>query len=304
VSAVAYGSGVAAPAADEADEMDVVLPGDLDLSGPTPIGPTPSPRFVRRFASQLWPPLLVFAGLIALWYSLNLRLPAHRRFLLPTPVEVVKGGILDGEAFGQIMASTWLTTRLALTGLTIAIGLGMLLGVAMYRSNRVERAAYPYLVALQAVPILAITPLMIIAFGSGSLSKTLVCVIISFFPIPTNLLLGLKSIDKGMIDLFRMQGASWTTRLRKLALPAATPALFTGFRISAGLSVIGAIVGELFFQQGEPGLGLRLVEYRQRIEFDRMYSCLIWSSLLGIAVFMFFGWLGNRIVRSWHESAS
>jgi NitT/TauT family transport system permease protein len=285
-------------------DTDVVLPDDIDLSGPAPLVPKKAPGLGARLASQLWPPALVFVALIGTWYLLNLRLPQERRFLLPTPHEVVTGGFLDGEVFREIMSSTWLTTRLALTGLFVAILLGMLLGIAMYRSNRIERAAYPYLVALQAIPILAITPLMIIAFGSGSLSKTLVCVIIAFFPIPTNLLLGLKSIDKGMVDLFKMQGASWSTRLRKLALPAATPALFAGFRISAGLSVIGAIVGELFFQQGEPGLGMRLVEYRQRIEFDRMFTCLIWSSLLGIAVFTFFGWLGNRLVRSWHESAN
>jgi NitT/TauT family transport system permease protein len=240
---------------DLIDEME--LPDGLDISGPPPPTAARPRSLVRRMASQVWPPLTVFVGLIELWYFLNLRLPQQRRFLLPTPVEVVQGGILDGEAFREIMASTWLTTRLALTGLAIAIALGMVLGIAMYRSSRIERAAYPYLVALQAIPILAITPLMIIAFGSGSLSKTLVCVIIAFFPIPTNLLLGLKSIDHGMIDLFKMQGASWGTRLRKLALPAATPALFAGFRISAGLSVIGAIVGELFFQQGEPGLGMR-----------------------------------------------
>jgi NitT/TauT family transport system permease protein len=283
---------------------DVEMPPDIELSGTTLVATARRRHLLSRIGSQVWPPFAVFVGLIGLWYFLNLRLPQQRRFLLPTPLEVIRGGILDGEAFGEIMASTWLTTRLALTGLAVAIALGMLLGIAMYRSNRIERAAYPYLVALQAVPILAITPLMIIAFGSGSLSKTLVCVIIAFFPIPTNLLLGLKSIDQGMVDLFKLQGASWGTRLRKLALPAASPALFAGFRISAGLSVIGAIVGELFFQQGEPGLGMRLVEYRQRIEFDRMYSCLIWSSLLGITVFLFFGWLGNRIVRSWHDTAS
>jgi NitT/TauT family transport system permease protein len=264
----------------------------------------PKDSRLRRVARIVLPPLVVFVLLIGVWYLLNLRLSPQRRFLLPTPHEVVQGGILDGEAFREIMASMWLTTKLALTGLIVAIALGMSLGIAMYRSTVIERAAYPYLVALQAIPILAITPLMIIAFGSGSLSKVMVCVIIAFFPIPTNLLLGLKSIDVGSQELFTLQGASWWTSLRKLALPSATPALFAGFRIAAGLSVIGAIVGELFFQQGEPGLGMRLVEYRQRIEFDRMFSCLIWSSLLGISVFLFFGWLGNRLVRNWHESAS
>jgi NitT/TauT family transport system permease protein len=81
------------------------------------------------------------------------------------------------------------------------------------------------------------------------------------------------------------------------------PSLFAGFRISAGLSVVGAIVGELFFQKGKPGLGLRLVQYRQQIEFEKLYACLIWSSLLGIAVFVFFNWLGARVVRAWHPSA-
>ena len=277
-----------------------------EAEAPAPAGaPAPARRRPkRRIGATVLPPLVVLAALIGLWYFLGYRLPEERRFLLPYPHEVVQEGVLDGEAFSEIMASMWLTTRLALTGLVLAIALGMLLGIAMHRSNLVERAAYPYLVALQAIPILAITPLMIIAFGSGATSKTIVCVIIAFFPIPTNLLLGMKSVDRGMLDLFSLHGATWRTQLRRLSLPASMPALFTGFRISAGLAVIGAIVGELFFQQGEPGLGLRLVQYRQRLMYEQLYSCLIWSSLLGIAVFLFFGWLGHRVVRSWHESAA
>jgi NitT/TauT family transport system permease protein len=130
-----------------------------------------------------------------------------------------------------------------------------------------------------------------------------VCVIIAFFPIATNTLLGLKSVDPGMRDLFTLQDAGWFTRLRKLALPSAMPAVFAGLRISAGLAVIGAIVGEQFFQKGDPGLGQRLVQYRVRLQYPQLYSCLIWSSLLGIAVFLIFGWLSNLALRSWHESA-
>lgn len=266
------------------------------------VGRAPRRGHVRQIAGKVVPPLVTFGVLLGVWYYAALRLPEQRRFLLPTPDKVLRGGILDGEAFAEIMASMWLTTKLALTGLGVAIILGMSLGIAMYRSRILERAAFPYLVALQAIPILAITPLMTVAFGFGFLSKAIVCVIIAFFPIPTNLLLGMKSVDPGQLDLFRLHGASWGTRLRKLALPNSLPALFTGFRISAGLSVIGAIVGELFFQQGEPGLGLRLVEYRQRLMYEELYSALIWSSLLGISVFLFFGWLGNRVVGSWHGS--
>lgn len=273
-------------------------------ASPPTAQPAPSPRRLRRAAASVGPALVTLAALVGLWYFASYRLPVERQFLLPPPHKVIAEGVLDGQAFSEIMASMWLTTKLALFGLGVAIALGMLVGIAMYRSKRLERAAFPYLVALQAVPILAISPLMTIAFGYGFLAKSIVCVIIAFFPIPTNLLLGMKSVDRGLVDLFKMNGASWWTRLRKLALPNAMPNLFTGFRISAGLAVIGAIVGETFFQQGEPGLGSRLIEYRQRLRYEELYSCLLWSSLLGIAVFVFFGWLGNRVVRSWHASAA
>jgi len=262
-----------------------------------------SPSGLRRIMARVLPPLIAFGVLIGIWYFLAYRLSPNRKFLLPTPDAVVTKGFFDARAFREIMSSMLLTTELALVGLVIAIVLGLTMAVLMYQFRTLERAGYPYLVALQAIPILAITPLMTVAFGYGFWAKAIVCVIIAFFPIPTNALLGMKSVDPGMRDLFTLQHAGWFTRLRKLAFPNALPALFTGFRISAGLSVIGAIVGELFFQQGKPGLGLRLVQYRVKIEYEKLYTCLIWSSLLGIAVFLFFGWLSNRLLRSWHESA-
>jgi NitT/TauT family transport system permease protein len=270
-----------------------------------PVAATSRPRG-SRFSSTLrtiLPPVVMFGLLIGVWYAASLRLAPNRRFLLPLPHDVLTKGLLNGDAFNQMAGSAWLTTQLALVGLLVAIVLGMALGLVMYRSRLIERASYPYLVALQAMPILAIAPLMTVAFGYGFMSKSIVCVIIAFFPIPTNLLLGMKAVDSGMVDLFRLQGTGWWTRTRKLALPASMPSLFAGFRISAGLSVVGAIVVELFFQKGKPGLGLRLVQYRQQIEFEKLYACLIWSSLLGIAVFVFFNWLGARVVRAWHPSA-
>lgn len=254
--------------------------------------------------SRLWPAAAGFALLVGVWYLLTLRLAPGRRFLLPWPHDVVSGGFLDGEAFGEIMASLWLTTELALFGLFVSIVSGMAVGVAMFRFRWYERMTFPYLVALQAVPILAVAPLLQIAFGYGFFAKSVVCIIISFFPIPTNLLLGMKSVDAGMVDLFTLHGAGWITKLHKLALPSALPALFTAFRISAGLSVIGAIVGEQFFQRGDPGLGQRLTQYRTLLEYERLYACLVWSSLLGIAVFVGFGRLSNRVLRDWHESES
>ena len=115
---------------------------------------------------------------------------------------------------------------------------------------------------------------------------------ISIFPIVSNTLFGLLSVDPGQHDLFTLRGASRWTRLWKLQLPAAMPAVFTGFRIAAGLSVIGAVVGEQFFTRGgKKGVGRLLVEYASRINYPAVYGCLILAVLLGIAVFIFFGWL-------------
>lgn len=275
-----------------------------DTVAPEPTAPPgPAAARKRRTLTAHWPLPVGFLLIVGAWYLLTMRMKPSRRFLLPWPHDVVTKGFLDGDAMGEILASTWLTTKLAIFGLGVSIILGGTVGILMYRFRWYERMTFPYLVALQAVPILAISPLLQIAFGYGFFAKSVVCIIISFFPIPTNLLLGMKSVDRGMLDLFDLHGASWTTKLRKLALPNALPSIFAAFRISAGLSVIGAIVGEQFFQKGDPGLGQRLTQYRTLIEYERLYTCLIMSSLLGIVVFISFGWLSNRVLRNWHESA-
>ena len=248
------------------------------------------------------PPLLMLAVLVGLYWFFHDRLAPHRRFLMPWFTDLWTEGLSDGETVAELWSGLRLTARVAFQGLAISIVAGGALGIAMFRFRWLERANYPFLVALQSVPVLAITPLLQVAFGYGVWPKTLVCVIISFFPVPTTLLLGLRSVDQGMVDLFRLQGASWATTLRKLALPHASPALFAGLRISAGLSVVGAIVGELFFRGGADGLGQLIIDYRTNLQYERMYAALLWSSALSISVYAGFTWLGNRLFSAWHES--
>jgi NitT/TauT family transport system permease protein len=130
----------------------------------------------------------------------------------------------------------------------------------------------------------------------------LVVIIIAFFPIPAAFLLGLKSVDRGLVDLFALHRAGWWTRFFKLALPNSLPQLFTGFRISAGLSVIGAIVGEQSFQSGKPGLGMLIIQYVDYVEYDQVYAVIFASSLLGIFFFVLFTALSRRLFGHWHES--
>jgi NitT/TauT family transport system permease protein len=159
-------------------------------------------------------------------------------------------------------------------------------------------------VILQTIPILALTPLLIVWFGPSFKARVVTCVLISLFPVMTNFLFGLKSVDSGLHDLFTLHKANWWTRLRKLQLPAALPSIFTGLRIGAGLCVIGALVGDFFFTRGEIGLGRLMNNYAREVRYPLLFGGVILSSLLGVVIYLLIGALGNRALRSWHESES
>lgn len=251
-------------------------------------------------------PPLGFAGLfVAAWYAFSyLVLNEDNRFLVPPPHQVWQEGLGDVAARTQLLDGFFLTAKEALVGLVIAIFIGMSFAVSMSQARWVERSFYPWAVILQTIPVLALVPLIGIWFGRGFTGRVIVCVLIALFPIITNTLFGLKSADEGLHDLLTLHGADRNTRFRKLELRAAVPAIFTGFRISAGLSVIGAIVGEFFFVRGgQSGLGNLLDLYRGQLETERLFTALFLSSLLGIVVFWVFTFVGNLLTRSWHESA-
>lgn len=265
------------------------------------------PTSSRRGRSRLEAlgPIAVFVVFIGFWYFMSYvgieKIFGKPSFLVPPPHTVIKEGFLDATARSQILSSAWLSLRVAIAGLLIAIVLGMSLAIVMSQARWIERSIYPYMVALQAIPILAFVPLIGSILGFTFRSRVLVCVILAIFPIVANTLFGLLSADRGQHDLFTLHGASRWTRLRKLQLPAAMPSIFTGFRISAGLSVIGAIVGDFFFRQGERGLGSQIDVFRSRNQNPEMFAAVIVAALMGIAVFWFFGFLSNRVVGSWHE---
>ncbi len=181
--------------------------------------------------------------------------------------------------------------------------IGVTTAVLMSQSPKVERAIFPYMVMLQATPILALVPLIGFWFGYSTNPRVIVCVIISLFPIIVNTLFGLQSAERGMHELFTLQHVGRITRLRKLMFPAGLPAIFAGLRISAGLSVIGAIVGDFFFGQGKPGLGQVLKRATSNNQSELLFATVIVACLLGVLVFLFFGWLGRRVTGRWYETS-
>ncbi|MFV0307889.1 MAG: ABC transporter permease [Desertimonas sp.] len=251
-------------------------------------------------------PIIGVALFVVAWWSMHewgMRgLFDKPPFLLPSPPTVIDQAFLDPTQRSNLLQGLGWTTMVALVGLAVAIVVGMSIAVLMAQASWAERTIWPYLIVAQSIPILAIAPLLGNIFGFGFGTRVLVCVIISIFPIVSNTLFGLLSADAAQHDLFTLRGAGRLTRLLKLQLPAASPAIFTGFRIAAGLSVIGAVVGELFFRQGGKGIGIVMEQYRSRTQFPETYGALILSSLLGIAVFVLFGWLSRLVVGRWHES--
>ena len=257
----------------------------------------------RELVETVLPPVLLGSLFVAFWYYLSLVLiDEGRRFLLKPLHAVVDVGFLDSDNLTEMLSGLWSSTKVALIGLAIAISIGFFLAIVMSQAKVLERAVFPFMVTLQAIPILAIVPLIGFWWGYGQTSRVVVCIIISLFPIIVNTLFGLLSADRAMHDLFTLHQANRLTRLRKLMFPAALPAVFAGLRISAGLSVIGAIVGDFFFGRGEVGIGQLLRRYANNLNGEELLAAVILSSALGIVVFWTFGWLQNAVIGKWHEA--
>lgn len=285
----------------DTDQTDLTV----DTGRIVPLRSGPARSRAGRWFSSWMPPFIVFLAVIGLWYAVSyLLLTPERRFLVPPPHAVVQIGFLDWFNLQELLDALLLSARVAFLGLAIAIVVGMTLAVAMSQARWIERSLYPYAVILQTIPILALVPMFGFWFGFGLTSRVLVCVLIALFPIIANTFFGLQSVNREHHDLFTLHGAGRLTRLWKLQFPAALPSIFTGLRISAGLSVIGAIVGDFFFKQGEPGIGILIDLYRARLQSEQLFAAVVLSSLLGVVVFWFFGFLARRVVGGWHESAS
>ena len=281
---------------------------DSPAEQPAPEQPDDAPRSYRlksrprEMIETVLPPVVLGCGVVGFWYYISfVVIDESRRFLMRPLHDVIEVGFLDSANLTEMVGGLWSSTKVALIGLAVAISIGVFLATMMSQAKIVERAVFPFMVTLQAIPILAIVPLIGFWWGYGQTSRVVVCIIISLFPIIVNTLFGLLSADRAMHDLFTLHHASRLTRLRKLMFPAALPAVFAGLRISAGLSVIGAIVGDFFFGRGEVGIGQLLKRYANNLQGEELLAAVIMSSALGIIVFWTFGWVQNMIIGKWHE---
>lgn len=260
--------------------------------------------YARARGSLNWvPPVIVFVILVGIWYLFALYYDKVQQlsFLVPYPHLVLKEFFNDQYFSPQLWQDLLNSTEVALTGLAFAIVIGVVWATLMSTAKWLERSLYPYAVILQCVPILALVPLIGILFGYEFPSRVIVTTMIALFPMVSNTLFGLLAADRSQLELFKLQGASKLTTLLKLQFPGAMPSIFLGLRNAAGLSVIGAIVGDQFFQRGNPGLGVLIQVTTSRANGAGTFAAIIIASLLGIVVFLVFGWIARLVVGKWYE---
>lgn len=224
------------------------------------------------------------------------------QYILPRPGVVLETLWKDA---GLLFGSLLVTLRITFLGLALAVAGGVGLAILFTQSKWVEMSLFPFAIVLQVTPIVAIFPLINI-YVDNQTAKLLLCSwIVAFFPILSNTTLGLNSVDRNLIDLFKLNGATRWQQLWHLRLPAAMPYFLGGLKIAGGLSLIGAVVAEFVAGAGgqSSGLASRIIEAGYRLNAPRLFAALFLISVTGIVIFLVLTLVSHLILRRWHESA-
>lgn len=239
--------------------------------------------------------LVVLVATIVVWETW-VRFRDIPNYLFPKPTTVVE----------RLVAKPWVMTEAFLftffesvIGFALASVVGIALAILIARSALIERLVYPYLNIIRVTPVIAIAPLLTIWFGHGILPQALIAALIAFFPIVVTTVLGLKSVDPELVNLMKLLNATEAKELWKIRLPNALPYIFSAFRISAPLAVVGALVGE--FVGGAQGLGWILITARGRLDTSTVFLMVVLAVLLGIASFTLVVAFEKRFVK-WHPA--
>jgi ABC-type nitrate/sulfonate/bicarbonate transport system permease component len=230
---------------------------------------------VRRTA--LTAALLLAA--LGVWQGIA-SLPGVDDLTLASPVETARA---LGDDWSLLIDNAWTTLVEVLLGLAVAVALGVATAVLMHLWRPLRDAAYPLLIASQAIPIPVAAIIFVLAFDYGVGPKVAVVALICFFPITVNLVDGLRSVDEQLLKLARSLGASRLRRLLKIELPSAVPSLFTGLRVAATVSVIGAVFGE--WAGADHGLGRLILLGINQLQTPRVYAGIV--ILMAMSLLMF-----------------
>lgn len=246
-------------------------------------------------------PIAMLALAIGLW-QFHITVNQVPRYIMPSPGDVVMALYTD---WPTLYPSLLVTLRITFLALAIALIGGVGIAIILVQSKWIELAVFPFAVILQVTPMIAIAPLLII-YMPDTQSALLTCAfVVAFFPILSNMVTGLKSVDHNLLNLFELYGASRWQSLIHLRLPSSLPYFAAGLRIGGGLSLIAAVVAEFAAGSAGRGAGLafRLLESGYRLNYPRLYAALVLLMITGVAIFAATSLISWLLLHRWHESA-
>ncbi|MEH2474703.1 NitT/TauT family transport system permease protein [Nitrobacteraceae bacterium AZCC 2161] len=243
-----------------------------------------------RWIDQALPPAIILAILLLAWQG-SVRALDLPPWLLPAPSDIA-------ARFGRTASlgyHTGMTVLEALAGFVISAALGVCLSAGIVHSRFLESGLLPYIVVANAIPVIAIMPLLTIWFGFGIAPKIMICALISFFPIVTNTTRGLRAADPRIIELMHSVNATSFQVFAKVQLPSALPFIFAGFKIAASLALVGAVVAE--FYSSDRGLGYLIITSATELRTDLLFVAITILAILGVVSFLLFGRLERWATR-------
>jgi len=254
-----------------------------------------NPKFLRIAA-----PLMIGVILLLAWQLICVALEVPV-YLVPTPSVIAKTLVAD---WGLLSDSLLVTLKITFMAFALSVLLGVAIAFVFVQSRFIEVSLFPYAIVLQVTPIVAIAPLIIIWVKEPTFALVICATIMALFPIISNTTLGLRSVNPGLLNLFRLNKASRWQTLRRLRIPSALPFFFGGLRISSGLALIGAVVAEFVAGTGGTGSGLayQILQAGFQLNIPRLFAALFLITVTGIVLFLAMTALSRVTLAGWHES--
>ena len=251
-------------------------------------------------AQAVLPPLVVGVLVLALWEG-ACRAFAIPDFLFPAPSSIL-ASFLAG--WPELLHALWRTMRVTLIAFVLSTLAGTLVAFLFVQSRFIERGFFPYAVMLQVTPIVAVAPLIIILVKNTDAALILCATIIAVFPVISNTTIGLRSVDRGLVNLMRVNRATRWQMLVRLRIPSALAYFFAGLRISSGLALIGAVVAEFVAGTGgrSSGLAYEILQSGFQLDIPRMFAALGLITVAGVLLFLAMAGVSRAVLGEWHDT--
>jgi len=268
-------------------------------AAPAPV-PARKPLLANPRVQRLVAPLVVGALMLLAWQLLctTLKVPVY---LVPSPAAIFHTLVAD---WSLLFHALLVTLRITFLAFALAVLLGVAAAFLFVQSRLLEASLFPYAILLQVTPVVAIAPLIIIWVKTPIIALTLCATMMALFPIISNTVLGLRSVNPGLLNLFRLNRATRWQTLVRLRIPSALPSFFGGLRISSGLALIGAVVAEFVAGTGgtSTGLAYQILQAGFELNIPRLFAALFMITMTGVILFGLMVALSRLFLSRWHES--